>query len=258
MAWRNKNTAIRDKIANGKFSNKNKTAKDKFSNKNKTAKDKSNIKNDFVKTTNSKTTKNKQNIKDEIGKITIIAVVGLHSSGKSKIAEYIAKNYGFYRLETGDVVREFAIEKKGVADEKTLPEASEYLYKTYKDKYLMNKLVEKIEKQSKQGIKKFVVSGIKTRYAYKILNKLLGTFKQISVVLDADIRYKRAKERNRPDDEGADSRAQFNKRTWRELNQGVGNVLAISDFFIDNSSTLENAHKQADKIMSKFKITPAK
>lgn len=187
-------------------------------------------------------------------KIMIISVLGLHSSGKSVIAEYISENYGFYKIETGDFVRAFAKEKKGVVDDKTVPWAATYLFKKYKDKYITDKVKEEIEKQKKKGIKKFVISGIKTLYCYKHLDRLLGPFKQIGIVLDANIRYERAKKRDRPDDSGADSRADFNKRTWRELKQGLGTVLAISDFFVDNSGSLEQSFQQVDKIMKKLKI----
>jgi len=200
---------------------------------------------------NTKTTKTKD-------KITVVAVVGLPSSGKSSIAKHLAEKYGFYHIETGNIVRDFAKQERSVANKKNVLWAATYLFKKYKDKYIIDKVIEKIEKQKKRDIKKFVVSGIKTIYSYKQLNKLLGPFKQLAVNLDADMRYKRSKNRNRYDDEGADSRANFNKRTRRELKQGMGNILAISNYFIDNSGSLENSHKQVDEVMKKMKIKPTK
>jgi len=63
-------------------------------------------------------------------------------------------------------------------------------------------------------------------------------------------RFERLKNRGRPDQPA--SHSEFDARERRELDWGLGEAIAVSDYMIVNESTLEDLKKEVDKLLDKL------
>ncbi len=169
----------------------------------------------------------------------VIGVTGLPGSGKSVVSR-VAKKLNIPVVRMGDVIREEAKKR----DQKTGDVAVE-LRKEYGEFVVAERCIETIKNQnrsprirvprSKCSI--FMIEGIRSQYEVEIFKKNFKNFKVIAVHSTTKTRFKRLKKRMRPDDSKEESEFLF--RDERELNFGIGNVIATADYMIVNEGPLK-------------------
>jgi dephospho-CoA kinase len=159
----------------------------------------------------------------------VIGVTGMPGSGKSVVAR-IANNLGI------NVIRDEA-EKRNADIGKTAIQ----LRKEYGKYVVAERCVEIIKKASHEipddGDKlKYMIEGIRSPAEVKIFKKNFKGFKVIAVYSSPKTRFMRLKRRKRTDDSADIS--EFHKRDNRELNFGIGTVIATSDYMIVNEGPI--------------------
>ena len=82
-----------------------------------------------------------------------------------------------------------------------------------------------------------MIEGIRSQYEVEIFKKSFTDFKVIAIHSTPKTRFKRLKRRMRPDDSREES--DFLIRDQRELNFGIGNVIATADYMVVNEGPLK-------------------
>jgi dephospho-CoA kinase len=179
----------------------------------------------------------------------IIGVTGLPGSGKSVVSR-AAKKLDIPIVKMGDVIREEAKKR----NQKTGEVAVE-LRKEYGEFVVAERCVEIIKthitskspsldtnprNRSRIKVHKcdiYMIEGIRSPYEVEIFKKNFTEFKVIAIHSTPNTRFKRLKRRMRPDDSHEES--DFQMRDQRELNFGIGNVIATADYMVVNEGPLK-------------------
>jgi dephospho-CoA kinase len=182
-------------------------------------------------------------------KMVVLGLSSLPGGGKDYVADLLSKEYGFYKITPGDIVREI-LKKKGLPitreNEQNIP--IEYR-KKYGEDFLM-KMVYKRAKES--GRKLIAVSGIRTPGDLKFFRmKLDGNFKDISIVCTAKIRYSRIKERKREDAPHSFSEFLKQDKAERKLFK-LDETEKLSDFKLRNEGNEKQLRRDLNRILDKF------
>ena len=178
----------------------------------------------------------------------IIGVTGLPGSGKSVVSR-TAKRLNIPIIRMGDVMREEAKKR----NEKPGDVAVE-LRKEYGEFVVAERCVERIKKnietknnsdiytknKSRVKVSKcsiYMIEGIRSHHEIEIFKKNFKEFVVIAVHSTPVTRFKRLKKRMRPDD--SREKSDFLLRDLRELNFGIGNVIATADYMVVNEGPLK-------------------
>ncbi|KZX17175.1 AAA family ATPase [Methanobrevibacter filiformis] len=176
--------------------------------------------------------------------MNVIGVSGLPGSGKSLISK-IAIEQDFNVFNMGDIVREESKKRN-----KSSSETAVELRKEHGDYVVAKFTINKILNLNFDKNTKVMIEGIRSQYEVELFKESFKEFKIISVFASPTTRFERLKSRNRSDD--SINYEDFNSRDKRELNFGIGNVVACSDYMIINESNLEDYEKNIDKIFDKI------
>ena len=187
--------------------------------------------------------------------MNVIGVSGLPGSGKNIISK-IAKKRSINVLKMGDIVRGEAKKREGDPGKTAVDLRKEH------GEYVLAKLtIEKIKaisnssKNNKNSNEPnmddfFIIEGIRSQYEIELFRKNFKNFKLISVFSPPKTRFNRLKDRKRDDD--SQNYEDFLKRDQRELNFGIGNVIATSDFIIINENGLDEYKTQINNLFDKL------
>jgi dephospho-CoA kinase len=164
----------------------------------------------------------------------VIGVTGLPGSGKSVVAR-VAKNLGINVIRMGDIIRDEAEKRNADIGETAIQLRKE------RGKYVVAErcveiINESSHKHSNEDKIRYMIEGLRSPEEVKIFKKNFKNFKVIAVHSSPKTRFIRLKRRKRVDDSGDIS--QFQKRDDRELNFGIGNVIATSDYMIVNEGPI--------------------
>ncbi len=172
----------------------------------------------------------------------MILIAGMPGAGKSMaIQEFEKKNIPI--VEMGDVIREETKNRGYDPNPENTGKIACKLRKELGDDAIAKLCVEKIRKIDQDLI---VVDGVRSLAEKERFEKDLDeNIEILSIHSDPKTRYKRLKERGREDD--PENWEEFNKRDLRELNFGIGKVIALSDHIIVNDSTIRNLRLEVEK-----------
>lgn len=182
----------------------------------------------------------------------IIGISGSFSSGKNTLAEHLASAYGFFEVDTADIVREIAQAERGSIERPILHEVADEL----RHKYGGGVLVERALDRYHNSIRNYPgcsIIGLRSLGEAKAIKEQGGTL----VFVDApiEIRYQRMVERAR-DDEKVVTLEEFRQREETELATGTTDadfnlleIEKIADVKLVNDTTPETFIKQADSVL---------
>ncbi|MCD6428076.1 MAG: nucleoside monophosphate kinase [Desulfurococcales archaeon] len=157
-----------------------------------------------------------------------ICVTGMPGAGKSVIARYIAKELGVKLYTMGDAVRR-AAKKAGVgSDAKSMMEFAKNLRRKYGTAIVARLILEELKESND---KLLVIDGIRSIDEVAEFKKH-GSVVLVAVHASPRERFSRLKSRGRPDDPS--SWEEFVERDMRELELGIGNVIALADVMVVN------------------------
>nr|WP_224425471.1 nucleoside monophosphate kinase [Methanobrevibacter sp. TMH8] len=176
--------------------------------------------------------------------MNVVGISGLPGSGKSLVSK-IAKKRSNIVINMGDLVRKEAKKRNTDVGETAINLRKE------QGEYVLAKLtIEKIKneslklKDSKNSI--FLIEGIRSQFEVKMFKENFKDFILISIFSSPSTRFDRLKNRKRDDD--SEEYENFLKRDQRELNFGIGNVIASSDFIIINENGLDEYKNQIEDL----------
>lgn len=180
----------------------------------------------------------------------VIGVTGLPGSGKSVVAR-VANNLGFNVIRMGDVIRDEALKRN-----EDIGETAIKLRKEYGKYVVAERCVEMIKEASHNSLKekngkKYIIEGIRSPAEVEIFRKHFGVFKVMAIFSSPKTRFMRLKRRNRSDD--SSELSEFKNRDQRELNFGIGNAIATSDYMIVNEGPIWK-YKNSIRIILKSEI----
>ena len=173
----------------------------------------------------------------------VIGVTGLPGSGKSVVSR-IAKKLDIPIVRMGDVIRDEAKKRNqetGIVAVQLRKEYGEFVVAErcveIVNKYFNQEKNSNDVKSPNYKCKIFMIEGIRSQYEVEIFKKYFKNFKVIAIHSTPKTRFKRLKRRMRPDDSREES--DFLIRDKRELNFGIGNVIATADYMVVNEGPLK-------------------
>lgn len=179
----------------------------------------------------------------------IISTAGMPGSGKGEVLEYL-KSKGISTLIMREVVQK-EMEEKGIeVNNKNLREyATELRKKGGMD--IVAKMCLPLIKDMEKKNKIILVDGIRSYEEVKLFKKeLTKDFVLIAIFASPKTRFERLASRGEKWD--MKILEEFEWRDEVELSWGLGNAIALSDYIIDNSGSLEYLHEKVDEVMKKI------
>ena len=157
-----------------------------------------------------------------------ICVTGMPGAGKSVIARYIANELGVKLYTMGDAVRRAAKEAGVSSDAKSMMEFAKNLRRRYGSTIVARLILEELKENSNMLL---VIDGIRSIDEVAEFRKH-GSVVLVAVHASPRERFNRLKSRGRPDDPS--TWEEFVERDMRELELGIGNVIALADVMVVN------------------------
>lgn len=170
----------------------------------------------------------------------MICVVGMPGSGKSIFVEE-GKRFGFKVLNMGDFVRRETLRRGFPVEEHG--KVAKLLRKERGDSVVAKLVLEKIEDE------KTIVDGIRSLHEVEEFRKKLEVF-VVAIHSPPRVRFERLKARKREGD--PESFDKFRERDFRELEFGIGNVIALADKMILNDKGLTEFREKCKKFFEEF------
>ena len=172
-----------------------------------------------------------------------LLLTGMPGSGKEEFLN-IAREKGYEVVRMGDVVREHA-EKKGISfEDKSLgsfahEERVEHHEGIWADRTICNITEENT-----------IIDGVRSTNEVNIFKSDLGDLKIVAIHASPETRFERLKERGRED--APKTWSEFNDRDHRELNWGLGRVIARANHMIINEGSLKEFYSESRKLLEQF------
>lgn len=181
-------------------------------------------------------------------KQTVIGIVGMPASGKTVVADYLAKKPGAMRIHLGDFIWSY-LAKRGIKPSTEMGlMASLYMWAEYGDIPIADWAFNQIRKAKNKKL--IIVDSFRTIEEAQLFQiRFKERFHMIAVLTSPAIRLKREQFRKRF---GEVSKLEFRKRDREELRIGVGDLIASSSHFIDANGSIQQVKKQADAILKKI------
>jgi len=179
----------------------------------------------------------------------VIGLVGMPASGKTVVADYLAKRFSAHRIHLGNFIWEF-LAKRGVKPSTEMGlMASLYMWAEYGDVPITNWAYKQLQKVRNKKL--VVLDSLRTmEEAQFFQDKLRERFHLIAVLASPSTRLKREQARGRF---GKVTKVEFRMRDKEELRLGVGDLIASSNHYIEANSTIPAIKKHVDKILKQIR-----
>lgn len=179
----------------------------------------------------------------------IIAIVGMAGSGKSEVIDYLQNKYRWPNIYFGDVIFEEMRNEDLEPNQDNERITRERLRQEEGMGVCALRSLDKIK--NAQGASNVVlVESLYSWDEYKILKREFGDMlKVVAVYSSPALRFSRLQNRPvRP----LKTFEEFEKRDWTEIeNTAKGGPIAVADYTVINSSTIEEMKKQIDRVMER-------
>ena len=163
----------------------------------------------------------------------LIAVTGMPGSGKSSVARLIADSLDAKLYVMGDVVRREVIRRGLELNTRNLEAVARDLRRLYGRSAVARLLLEELRRVESDYV---VIDGLRGREEAMVLGGL-GSLCIVAVHSSPLTRYKRLLSRGRRDD--IRGWGDFLLRDERNLEFGIGEVIALADYMIVNEGSLD-------------------
>lgn len=181
----------------------------------------------------------------------IIAFVGLAGSGRSAATDYLAEK-GFPKVNFRGIIitalKEAGLEPT-IENEKMMRDK---LRREEGNDVVVNRVVEQIRSLIDAGQHRIIVDGLGGWLAYKILkHQFPGELTTVAIVAPRHLRHHRLVNRL----EAPMTEHEADERDYDEIeNLNKGGVVVISDYFIQNTGSLEEFHTSIDRVLQEIEF----
>ncbi|WP_414838110.1 AAA family ATPase [Candidatus Nanosalina sp. VS9-1] len=163
----------------------------------------------------------------------VYGVTGMPLSGKTTVADYM-QDHGFAVLDMGDVVR-IEMEKRNIATEDTGQWVNDMRAQHGMD--AIARISIPYLKEMAEEKERIVITGMRGWSEKKRFEKETGhDIEVVAVWTSRETRRERREDRKREEDVKGDG---FDERDLREVENGVGKLMALSDHMIKNEDISE-------------------
>lgn len=180
----------------------------------------------------------------------IIALTGMPGSGKSTAAD-ILRREGLQFVSMGDAVRKEMAGKGIPIDNVSLRNYALEIRKKFGDDYVLD-LVKKDIAEKMKSTDVIILDGLRNILEAEELKKEGYEVLLLGIIADKMLRYERILKRNRESD--PHSFRDFEWREQQELKFGVSQVIALSDIYIFNNSTMDYFKEGLTDIFKKLNL----
>lgn len=182
----------------------------------------------------------------------VIGLTGPNAAGKGEICKYLARK-GFYITSLSDILRKIAKQRGIFPSRINLVNLGNELREKFGSDILAKWLIEEICKSRENRI---VVDSIRTPGEIKLLKKnFKDAFHLIHVTAPKKIRFQYILSRGRDGDPKTYKEfLEIEKKecSKKAVQQQIHKCQQLSDFFINNNSTLEELYKKVNTILHKI------
>lgn len=179
----------------------------------------------------------------------IIGLSGTIGSGKDTLAEYLADNYGYLHISTGDMVREEAMRREGSIERPILKKVATALREEGGGGVLAKLALEKYHGNKDAKINGVIVTGIRSLGEAEAIKAATGILMFVDVPVEE--RYRRIVARLR-DSEARISFEEFKARDdleryagSRDADHNLNGIEAMADVLLENTITLDEFLEKA-------------
>jgi dephospho-CoA kinase len=176
----------------------------------------------------------------------IVGLSGMPGSGKSIVVS-VAKNKGFGIIVMGDIIREETQKRGLLLTPKNMGKVMLDLRMKWGNNIIAKKCIPKINKKQ---FEKILIDGLRSLDELNLFKKHFSKFNLIVIHSSPETRYNRLYQRGRSDD--PKDRKIFQERDIRELNVGLGQVIALSDYLLINEFSIKEIKSKSQKIFQRI------
>jgi len=175
----------------------------------------------------------------------VIVVTGMPGAGKEGVvSRAIQHDFSVYRM--GDVVRDYAV-MDGISPERVGLYASSEREANGRDIWAVRVL----EQINSDAPEKIVIDGCRSDFEILAFRKHFGdSMILLAVHSSPKTRYERLVSRERAD--APKGRESFDERDRRELDWGLGRVIALAVYMIVNEGAVEEFQKNIDDLLGEL------
>ncbi len=174
---------------------------------------------------------------------TAVIFCGMPGSGKS-IGATVAKDLGVPVFVMGDIVREEVTRRKLPHTPQTLGEVMLDLREQFGPAVIAQRIVEKLQSITHSHV---VIDGARSEAEVKEFKKAISQVFIVAVHAAPHIRFQRLSQRGREDD--ALTSEEFHERDARELDIGIGRLIAQADIMIVNEGEYEDLKSKIHQVL---------
>lgn len=175
----------------------------------------------------------------------LVAIVGMPGAGKSEVSGHLKDKLKFGYLRFGDVVEDGVKEQGKEVNEKNEREYREKIREELGMKAVAVKLDPKIKEAIKSD-KNIVLDGLYSWEEYEHLKRKYPNLVLINVSATPATRYKRLSVRpHRP----LNSKEARSRDVAELVGLNKGGPIALADFLIVNEGSIEDLHKETDRVV---------
>lgn len=175
----------------------------------------------------------------------IFGLVGELASGKGAVNNYLKENYGATTYRFSTPMRDILNRLHVPLTRENLQDVSTILRERFGQDLFVNAIAEDV-KNDPTPIK--LIEGIRLLIDTEILRQL-PNFKLIYIKADIKTRYKRLIERGENTDDHKKTFEEFVADHQKETEIQIPQVSQQADYIIENEGSLEELHRQIDKII---------
>jgi predicted RNA binding protein with dsRBD fold (UPF0201 family)/dephospho-CoA kinase len=179
--------------------------------------------------------------------LLVIGFVGFPGSGKSE-ATVIAQTEGFFPVAMGDAVRSHMHELGIELSEKNVGTIANKLRAEHGMDVIAKMCIPVVHALTSEKVVIDGIRGIAEVNAFK--REFKGDFKLIAIAAGPEVRFKRVKDRSRPDDPNDFQR--FEEKDKRELAWGLEEALGAAEYSIQNEGTLEELNANVSSLLERL------
>lgn len=184
----------------------------------------------------------------------LICIVGMTGSGKSVVSDYLVEK-GFKFLRFGQITLDYIKDNNLELCEKVEKEVREGFRKEHGMSAYAILNIPKFDELLKEG--NVVGDGLYSWSEYKVLKEKYGdNFYVLAVYAPPEVRYARLENRKEIDEKMRNrptTRRESKSRDYAEIeNIEKGGPIAMADFTVINTSTIESVREQVDKFLKKI------